>query len=181
MEDREIIALYLERHEDAIKRTSEKYGAYCTAISMNILNSKEDAEECVSDTYLHTWNSIPPQKPNSLKLFLATIVRRLSINRWHSCHSGKRNRDLEVSLEELWECIPAKEEGDVNRLLTLINDFLATLEKKDRIMFVQRYWYSMNSEQIGRELDMTAGAVRTRLHRTREQLRVYLEERGYSV
>ncbi len=180
MEDLEIIALYLARDEEAIKETAHKYDAYCTAIAMNILKSRADAEECVSDTYLRTWNSIPPQRPASLRLFLASIVRRLSIDRWRSWHSGKRNRDLEVSLEELQTCLPAETNAYAG-VTNCINEYLLTLGRTDRVMFIQRYWYNLTSEQVGRELDMSAGAVHTRLHRIREGLQVYLEERGYNI
>ena len=180
MEDHEIISLYLARDEEAIKETARKYDAYCTAIAMNILKSHADAEECVSDTYLRTWNSIPPQRPNSLRLFLASVVRRLSIDRWRSWHSGKRNRDMEISLEELRSCLPAVSDAYAG-VTECINQYLLTLSKTDRVMFIQRYWYNLTSDQVGYELGMSAGAVRTRLHRIREGLRVYLEERGYHV
>ena len=181
MEDQKIIALYMARREEAILETSRKYGMYCTTIAMNILNSLQDAEECVNDTYLRTWNSIPPQNPRSLKLFLAAIVRRLSIDRWRSWHSGKRNRDLEISFEELETCIPARDEGDSTQLIAQINHFLALQKPVDRVIFVQKYYYSLSPEQIGHETGLSAGAVRTRLHRIRESLRSFLVERGYSI
>ena len=181
MEDQKIVELYFERNEDAIRETARKYDAYCTSIAMNILNSPPDAEECVSDTYLRTWNSIPPQRPSSLRLFLATIVRRLAIDRYRSWHSRKRNRELELSFEELETCIPAREDTNPSLLLSHINSFLAAQKQIDRVIFVQKYWYSLTPEQIGRDLGMTPGAVRTRLHRIRESLRVYLEKRGYSI
>lgn len=180
MDDKVIIALYMAREQSAIQETSKKYGTYCTAISMNILKSLPDAEECVNDTYLQTWNSIPPQNPNSLKLFLATIVRRLSIDRYRSWHTGKRNRDMETSFEELSNCIPAKEDN-IEALLSAINSFLGSIDKTDRILFVRKYFYAENATQMGKDLGLSAGAVRTRLHRTRELLRAYLEERGFGV
>jgi RNA polymerase sigma-70 factor (ECF subfamily) len=101
LEDTAIIRLYNARDERAISETDRKYGSYCTAVSMNILDSYPDAEECVNDTYLHTWNSIPPQNPPSLRNFLGKIVRNLSISRWRTLHSQKRDRDLTVALDEL--------------------------------------------------------------------------------
>ncbi len=181
MEDIRIIELYFARDEQAIRHTADKYGAYCTAVSMNILHSEPDAEECVNDTYLKTWNSIPPTRPSSLRHFLATIVRNLSLNRWRSWHSEKRNKDMEVSLSELEACFPAPDDGDRGELTELLNEFLAALPKQDRIMFVQRYWYSLTAAQIGGELGLSENAVWVRLHRTREKLRDYLEERGYHV
>ena len=99
MEDLRIIELYFSRDEQAIRHTADKYGPYCTAVSMSILHSEPDAEECVNDTWLKTWNSIPPTRPHSLKLFLARITRNLSINRHRALHSDKRNKDLESPLD----------------------------------------------------------------------------------
>lgn len=181
MEDNRIIELYFARDEQAIRHTADKYGAYCMAVSMNVLHSEPDAEECVSDTYIKTWNSIPPTKPESLKLFLGKIVRNLSINRWRSWHSDKRNRDLEVSMTELESCIPDPDDGNRGELVSLINEFLEKQPKTDRVMFVQRYWYSLSAAQIGEEMGVSENAVWVRLHRTRERLKKFLEERGYRI
>lgn len=180
MEDHEIIHMYFERNEDAIRYTAEKYGRYCMSLSMNILENEQDAEECVSDTYLRTWNSIPPERPACFRLFLATIVRRLSLSRWRYNTAERRNKQMTVALEELEECIPVREE-DNGTLGGLINDFLNTLSSVDRIMFVQRYWYTLSVEEIGREVGLSKNAVWTRLHRIREKLRLYLIERGYQA
>ena len=183
MEDNRIIELYFSRDEQAIRHTADKYGAYCTAVSMSILHSEPDAEECVNDTYLKTWNSIPPTRPHSLKLFLARIVRNLSINRHRALHSDKRNRDLEVSLSELEPCFPSPE--DMNEcggeLSELLNEFLEGLPKIDRVMFVQRYWYSLTAAEISAEHELSENAVWVRLHRSRERLREFLTERGYKL
>lgn len=181
MEDNRIIELYFARDEQAIRHTAEKYGAYCMAVSMNVLNSEPDAEECVSDTYIKTWNTIPPTRPESLKLFLGKIVRNLSINRWRSWHSEKRNRDLEVSMTELEDCLPDPGDGDRGELVSLINEFLENQTKTDRVIFVQRYWYSLSAARIGQEMGISENAVWVRLHRTRERLRQFLEERGYRI
>ncbi len=181
MEDIGIIDLYFSRDEQAIRHTADKYGAYCTTVSMNILHSEPDAEECVNDTWLKTWNTIPPTRPTSLRHFLATIVRNLSLNRWRSWHSEKRDKNLEESFDELESCFPAPDDGDRGELTELLNTFLGGLPKQDRVIFVQRYWYSLSASQIGEEVGLSENAVWVRLHRTREKLRVYLTERGYSV
>ena len=181
MEDNQIIELYFARDEQAIRHTADKYGAYCMAVSMNVLHSEPDAEECVNDTYLKTWNSIPPTRPGCLKLFLGKIVRNLSINRWNSWHSDKRDRDLEVSMSELEECIPDPDNGDRGELIRLINEFLAKQSKTDRVIFVQRYWYSLSTAQIAKEVGLSENAVWIRLHRTRDRLKAFLEERGYQI
>ena len=175
MDDLKIIELYFSRDEQALRETADKYGAYCMAVSMSILRSQPDAEECVNDTYLKTWNSIPPTRPSSLKLFL---------NRHRALHADKRNRDLEVSLSELEACFPAPEDpptGMGTPIIDALNEFLAACSKTDRMIFVQRYWYSLPASQIAEEQGMTENAVWVRLHRTREKLRDYLTERGYKL
>ena len=182
MEDDRIIELYFGRDEQAIRHTADKYGAYCTAVSMSILHSEPDAEECVNDTYLKTWNSIPPTRPHSLKLFLARIVRNLSINRHRALHSDKRNRDLEVSLSELESCLPVPDgENGGSELSELLNEFLGTQTPTDRKIFVQRYWYNLSAAEISEEHDISENAVWVKLHRTRERLREFLTERGYKL
>ena len=182
MEDDRIIELYFGRDEQAIRHTADKYGAYCTAVSMSILHSEPDAEECVNDTYLKTWNSIPPTRPHSLKLFLARIVRNLSINRHRALHSDKRNRDLEVSLSELESCLPVPDgENGGSELSELLNEFLGTQTPTDRKIFVQRYWYNLSTAEISEEHDISENAVWVKLHRTRERLREFLTERGYKL
>ena len=183
MEDLHIIELYFSRDEQAIRHTADKYGPYCTAVSMRILHSEPDAEECVNDTYLRAWNSIPPTRPHSLKLFLARITRNLSINRHRALHSDKRNKDLEVSLSELEPCFPSPDDlnGGGGELVELLNEFLEKQPKTDRVIFVQRYWYSLPTAQIAEEQGMSENAVWVKLHRTREKLRDYLIERGYRL
>lgn len=184
LNDFEIVSLYHARNEQAVEITQKQYGTYCHTVSMNILNSQPDAEECVNDTYLRTWNSIPPARPASLKLFLARITRNISLNRHRALHADKRNRDLEVSLSELETCFPAPDdlpEGSATPIIDAMNDFLAAQSKTDRMIFVQRYWYSLPASQIAEELGMTENAVWVRLHRTREKLREHLTERGYKL
>ena len=181
MHDDRIIELYFARDEQAIRHTADKYGAYCTAVSMNILHCEPDAEECVNDTYLKTWNTIPPTRPTSLRLFLATIVRNLSINRLRARQTDKRGGEPPLSFEELEECIPAPTEETEGELGDLLNEFLGEQSKTDRVIFVRRYWYSLSDAQIAVEMGLTRNAVSLRLSRTRERLRDYLAERGYRV
>ena len=179
--DPSIIELYNARDERAISETDRKYGAYCMTVSMNILNSHSDAEECVNDTYLQTWRSIPPKNPPSLRNFLGKIIRNLSITRWRALHSQKRDRDLTVALDELENClsVPAETEGDT--LCEWINGFLEGLDATERKLFVGRYWYAHPVNRLAEAHGMTPNAVSKQLARTRERLRAYLAERGYSV
>ncbi len=181
MQDNEIIALYFERDQEAIRQTQAKYGTYCHSISMNILRCSSDAEECVNDTWLRTWNAIPPQRPSVLRAFLGKITRNLSINRLRERHRQKRNSDLLVSFDELSECISLPEETTDEALCAYLNEFLAATDPFDRQLFVGRYWYGRSVQDMAAHHRMTPNAVSQRLKRTRQSLKAFLEERGYSV
>jgi RNA polymerase sigma-70 factor (ECF subfamily) len=176
--DSGIITLYNRRDERAIQATADKYGSFCLGISYDILGSREDAEECVNDTYLRVWNSIPPARPASLQAFLATITRRISLDRYRERRAAKRNRDLEVSFEELSEAVPAPDEK-ADELPALLNDFLRTLEFPERRLFLRRYWLSIPVETLAKEEKTTVNAINVRMYKTRKKLRRYLLERGY--
>ena len=177
--DAEIVELYLARDEEAIRKTADKYGGYCKSISMSLLHSEPDADECVNDTWLKTWNSIPPKRPSVLRTFLARIVRHLSIDRYRRYHSEKYNRDLEVALDELTVCSPI-EEG-TTALGEELREFVDGLEETDRKLFVGRYWYGYPVHRLAEAYGMTPNAVSLRLHRVRGDLRAHLEERGYRI
>ena len=176
MDDQSMIALYFARDERAISETRKTYGHYIMTIAMNILCREPDAEECVSDTYLKAWNSIPPTRPHSLKAFLARIVRNLSLNRLRD----RKNADLTLSFEELEDCIPVTDEQE-SEVPGLIDAYLRTLSDLDRRLFLGRYWYSYPIPKLAAAYGLTSNAVTIRLSRTRAALRVYLEERGYHV
>ena len=180
MNDFDIVALYFDRDEQAIVETDKKYGKLCTQVAMNVLDSKPDAEECVSDTWLKTWESIPPSKPNSLCAFVCKIARNLSLNRLRYMKRDKRNRDLTLSFEELEECIPMPDESK-NELSHLLTAFLDSQGEVDRVLFVGRYWLHCSVKDLAARMEMTQNAVHLRLYKTREKLRVYLTERGYRV
>ncbi len=180
MEDRDIIALYFARNEEAIKESSDKYGTYVKGISMSILQNTLDAEECVNDTWLKAWNSIPPQNPPSLKVYLGRLVRHLSIDRLRTLTRLKRNRELEVALDELTECSPPEAE-DVTALTHALDAFLEGLEPLDRKLFVGRYWHLYPVSTLAQAYGLTPNNTSVRLHRLREKLRVHLTERGFTV
>ena len=180
MNDQEIISLYFDRDEQAIAETDKRYGKTCMRVSMSILNSHPDAEECVNDTYLKTWNAIPPARPRSLCAFVCRIVRNLSLNRLEELTAAKRNRDLTVSFEELEACIPLPDEASPE-LADLLESFLRKEGETDRILFVGRYWFACPVEELARRTGLTRRAVHMRIFRTRERLRAYLTERGYGV
>ena len=181
MQDNDIIALYFERNQDAIRHTQNKYGSYCHSVSMNILNSRSDAEECVNDTWVRAWNAIPPHRPSVLRTFLGKITRNLSINRLKDIHRQKRNPDLLLSFDELSECISLPEDTTDTQLCAYLNQFLSVTDPFDRQLFVGRYWYGRSVGNMAKHHGLTSNAVSQRLKRTRQKLKAFLEERGYSV
>lgn len=184
MEDQDIVQLYWERNPDAILETSRKYGSYCRTIAANILGSREDAEECVNDTYLRAWNAMPPSRPCFLSVFLGRITRNLSLDRWSYQRAEKRGGgELPLVLEELSQCIPGRggtEEVVEGRLLAAaIEDFLAALPPEKQAIFLRRYFFTEPVSAIARRCGMREGAVSMALHRLREALRRHLEKRGF--
>lgn len=185
MEDYTIIELFYARKEQAIVELASKYGGICTCVAKNILNDARDAEECVNDAYLGAWNTIPPQNPNPLLSYICRIVRNLAINRYHANSARKRNSIYDISLDELMGCFPAssyvEEEFSAIETAQFINQFLGTLDKENRMMFVSRYWYSDSIEDIAELFGISRHNVTMRLSRTREKLRKYLIKEGVFV
>lgn len=183
MEDLEIVELYWQRNEEAIKETSKKYGNYCYTIANNILYNNEDAQECVNDTYLGAWNAIPPHHPYVLSTFLGKITRRLSLNKWREKNAIKRgNGEAALSFDELEECIPSnssiKEELALKELSDAINVFLETLKVDERKVFVCRYFYFESIDEIAFRFSFTPSKVKMMLKRTRDRLKDYLIGKG---
>ena len=186
MEDSQIIQLYWDRDESAIPATSEKYGNYCTAIAKNITGSLEDAEECVNDTWLSAWNSIPPHRPVVLVAYLGRITRNLSLNRYRRNTAEKRSGgEMSTVFDELEECVSGRydptERVETQELMDTINHFLETLPEEKRNIFVLRYWYAESIADIAARLGKKEGAVSMTLSRMRAQLRQYLLEGGHTL
>ena len=183
MTDAQIIELYFRRSERAISETAAQYGNMFYRISYNILQNREDAEECVSDTYLTAWNRIPPTRPARLSVFLGKITRSLSIDLWRKKTASKRGGgQLDLALEELDWALSSGDDPETQYLrkdLTrLLNDFLRSLPDTERRVFISRYWYMDSAADIASDFGFTQGKVRSMLMRTRNKLRVYLEEEG---
>lgn len=185
MDDEKIIELFFARSELAIKELDKKYGAVCQNISCNILNNRQDAEECVNDAYLGTWNAIPPQHPNPLLTFVCKIVRNVSIMRYRANKAMKRNSTYDVSMNEIGQCIAAPDDVekalDAKALARMIESFLDTLTEENRVIFMRRYWFSDTYAQIAERVGMTEKNVSVRLTRVRQQMREYLTEREVLV
>lgn len=186
MDDKKIVCMFFERNESALREVSRKYGAYCTSIAQNILHNNEDAEECVNDTYMHVWNSIPPNKPTALGAFLGRITKNLALNRLESLQCEKRGgKDITVPFEELDEFISgnASVEGEceLNEIVEEINAFLETLPAKKRMIFVARYWQCEKLSEIAECFGMAESSVASSLSRTCKKLKDYLIRKGFDV
>ncbi len=185
MEDGQIVELYWQREEDAIRVTEQKYGGFCRRLSMNILHSFQDSEECVNDAYGRCWDTMPPQRPASLRAYLGVIIRNLSISRYRAGRAQKRYGGAEVLLSELSECVPAPENVqrtvEAAELGERISQWLEELAPEDRALFIRRYWNGDAVKTLAGELGARPNAVTKRLLRLREALRKNLEEQGVCV
>ena len=181
--DEDIVNLYFDRSEEAIAACQVKYGKSCHTVAYNILRSDEDAEECVNDTWLRAWNSIPPERPTRLGAWLSTVTRRLALTRYEKKTAAKRYGGMETSLEELSECVTAGSLtiADEVALSEAINGFLASLPTRTRMIFMRKYWYMDSIADIAKALDMGESAVKVTLHRTREKFRKHLAKEGITV
>lgn len=183
MEDAEIVQLYLNREESAIRLSAEKYGSRLRALSFGITSDFQTAEECENDTYLQAWNSIPPNEPIFLYAFLACITRHISIDRCRRRASLKRSGHMVELSEELANCIPApndiESEMAAEDLGRAISDFLRTISREKRVIFVRRYFYLDSIAEISRRCAVTESKVKTSLWRTRRDLRDYLIKEGF--
>lgn len=183
MTDSQIIELYFLKSEQAIKETATRYGRLCYHISYNILYNREDAAECVNDTYLAAWDSIPPAKPNHLSTYLGKITRRLSIDKWRHNTARKRGRDqLTLAVEELDRTLSTGETLEENylqsELTQTINQFLYRLHQDERNVFICRYWYLDSIAEISSDFGFSQSKVKSMLMRTRNKLKLYLEQEG---
>lgn len=180
MEDKQIIDLYFARDEQAIRETESKYGAFCLRIAMNLLRLREDAEECVNDTYGAAWNSMPPQRPNVLPSFLGRITRNISISRFRANRAAKRYQGMETMLSELSDCVPDVkngEETDGVLLADTISRWLDRLPGDDCALFVRRYWYGDGLAELGQKYGSRERAAK-RLFILRRGLKEHLEKEG---
>ncbi len=181
MDDQRIIDLYFARNEQAPALTQVRYGRLCYGVAKGILSRHEDAEECVNDTLLQAWNTIPPTKPDSLPAYLCRITRNLAINRYRQSHREKREADqLTLALDELSECLSAPDEGTLDSIAIrdAMQTFLRAQSETVRNIFLQRYWYVRPIADIAAEFGMSENRVKVTLHRTRAKLRDYLRKEG---
>lgn len=183
MRDSDIVDLYWKRSELAIKETEKKYGRYCYSISYNILQNSEEAKECVNDTYLGAWESMPPNRPSRLSTYLGKITRNLSLNRFKYYSAEKRGLgQTELALVELEDCISSKfsveQVAEEKMLVQVLETFLWNQKEQKRNMFIRRYWYLQSIKEIARDYRMSESKVTSLLFRVRKELKEYLEKEG---
>ena len=182
MEDKKIVALYVQRNTDAIQQSAERYGSYCRAIARNILQNEQDEEECVNDALLSAWNSIPPNRPENLGAYLGKLTRGKAIDRWRSLRREKRGggSTVTLALEEIAEVIPAKDEPEQallhKELRRAIHRFLDSLGDTERNVFLCRYWYFEDIDGICARFEFSRSKVESMLHRTRQKLKRFLQQ-----
>lgn len=184
MDDKSIVELYWQRSEQAIIETAKKYEKYCRSIAHSILNNSEDAEECVNDTYMEAWNTIPPHRPSILSAFLGKITRRLSIDKFRHRNAAKRGGgEMPLVLDELQDCIASDEnveqEYDKKRLSEVVNAFVTALPETEQKVFLCRYWYTDSIKVICKQFGFSESKVKSMLYRTREKLRRMLIREGF--
>ena len=186
MTDNEIIELYWNRNEAAITATADTYGNYCYSIAYNILYNNEDAEECVNDTWMNAWKSIPPNRPNRLSTYLGRITRNLSLNRYKLLTTQKRGKgQVALALAELEESVPSQTDmdqiADEMVLVSAIETFLREQSRTERNIFVGRYWYLYSIRDLARAYRMSESKVASLLYRMRMKLKLHLEKEGISL
>jgi RNA polymerase sigma-70 factor (ECF subfamily) len=179
----EIIELYQNRDEAAIEECKLKYGKLLMKISYGVLGNDEDSQECVADTYMKAWDSIPPQEPKNLMAYLGRIVRNISINRYNENRAKKRGGDF--ILTELTDCIPSVDTVETSlessELSNVIVNWLRSLEKEERVLFTRRYWFGEPLESLAQENHTSANKLAGRMFRLRQKLRETLEKEGIEI
>ena len=186
LSDEEIIELYWKRNEEAIAQTDIKYGKYLLTIAYNIVHDRQDSEECLNDTYVGTWNAIPPARPTALRAFLTTIMRRIAINRYYSNQKATRvPSEMTVALSEIEaftdDGTSVEQEADARRIGQVISRYLRTLTKRQRYIFMSRYYVASTVDSIASSLHVSRSTVNKQLALMRKGLKQALESEGYNV
>ena len=184
MEDWQIIDLFWARDSGAIPAAQEKYGGRLLRLAQRLLDSREDAEECVNDAWLSAWNAIPPERPQALSAWLARVCRNLAFDRLDWNNAQKRRADVVALTAELETCIPdpwRERRLDSRETGAALTAFLRGLPEDQRLIFLRRYWYGDPVRDIALRYGYSESKVKTTLLRTRERLRTYLEGEGITV
>lgn len=182
MDDSQILSLLFARAESAIDALSRKFGPRLLATARNILDSPEDAEESVSDTYLALWNAIPPRQPDPLAGFVFKTGRNQALKKLRQRSAEKRDSRYDLSLDELSPCLPGgslEEQMDARLLGQAIDRFLDTLPKENRNLFLRRYWFGDSVKSLSAAFSLSGNVISVRLSRIRAQLKAYLIQEGF--
>ena len=185
MEDEKIIDLFFARSEQGIQELDNQYGAICRSLSYNIVNNRQDAEECVNDAYLAVWNTVPPARPSPLLAYLCRIVRNLSLKVYWKKSAAKRSSVYTIAMEEIEACVAdrktVEDEIEARELARIMEEFLDTLTLENRVIFLHRYWFADSYKDIAELMGLTEKNISVRLTRIRQKMRQYLMERGVLV
>ena len=185
IDDEKIVDLFFMRSEQAIWELDNKYGKFCRRLSYNIVNNRQDAEECVNDAYLGAWNAIPPEKPDPLLTYLCRIVRNISLKMYHRKEAAKRSSTYTIAMEEIEACIAApnmvETEFEARELARIIESFLDTLTAENRVIFMRRYWFSDSCKDIAEFVGLSEKNITVRLTRIRKKMKKYLIEKGVFI
>ena len=185
IDDEKIIDLFFERSEQGIREMDIKYGKICHNLSYNIVNNRQDAEECVNDAYLGAWNAIPPVRPNPLLSYIVKIVRNISLKIYWRKEAAKRSGHYTIALEEIEGCIAdqktVEDEIEARELARIIEEFLDTLTLENRVIFMRRYWFADSYKDIAEFMGLSEKNISVRLTRIREKMKQYLIEREVFV
>ncbi len=184
MEDNKLLELFFDRNEEAIRHTDQAYGRRLHTLAMGIVKNDQDAQECVSDTYLRTWNSIPPQRPKYFFAYLAKICRNLALDKVNWKNAAKRKAEVVPLTQEMEMCIPdtkRDQEMEARELGRLLDQFLRGLTPGNQMIFLRRFWYADTIGEIAARYNLSESAVQMRLSRTKAKLCTYLEKEGINV
>lgn len=185
IDDEKIIEMFFLRSEQGLRELDIKYGKVCQKLSYNIVNNKQDAEECVNDAYLGAWNTIPPATPSPLLTYICKIVRNISLKIYYKKEAAKRNSDYTIAMEEIEACIAdpntVETEIEARELARIIESFLDTLTVENRVIFMRRYWFSDSCKDIAEFVGLSEKNISVRLTRIRQKMKSYLAEREVFV
>ncbi len=185
IDDEKIIEMFFERSEQGIRELDIKYGKICHNLSYNIVNNRQDAEECVNDAYLGAWKAIPPARPNPLLSYIAKIVRNISLKIYWRKEAAKRSGQYTAALEEIEGYIAdrktVEDEIETRELARIIGEFLDTLTLENRVIFMRRYWFADSYRDIAEFVGLSEKNISVRLTRIREKMKQYLIEREMFV
>ena len=186
MEDSQIVGLYWRRSEDAIPETARKYGGYCLSLARNLSDTREDAEECVNDTYYEAWTSMPEERPGNLRAWLGRVVRNIAVDRFRKNRAQKRDGRLDVLLSELDECVPdpsasPEQAAESAEISIAVDRWLRTLDEEDRRLFLRRYWYGDALNRLAETSGEDPAKLAQRMFRLRKKLKRALEKDGIEL